>query len=126
MAALGTMGWRAFGAPARQQRGYGDTTWWDPYVENITDTDTYLRRKFRQDVTDKTTGLDVPGLKKRLAEIVAAGKASGEPWRITKPRHLHLEPQRPSDQRRAGWPRRRSERPTAARLGEEGMARGQP
>ena len=84
MAALGTMGWRAFGAPARQQRGYGDTTWWDPYVENITDTDTYLRRKFRQDVTDKTTGLDVPGLKKRLAEIVAAGKASGEPWRITK------------------------------------------
>ena len=84
MAALGTMGWRAFGAPARKQRGYGDTTWWDPYVENITDSDTYLRRKFRQDVTDKTTGLDVPGLKKRLAEIVAAGKASGEPWRITK------------------------------------------
>ena len=26
----------------------------------------------------------MPGLKKRLAEIVAAGKASGEPWRITK------------------------------------------
>ena len=84
MAALGTMGWHAFGAPARKQRGYGDTTWWDPYVENITDTDTYLRRKFRQDVTDRSTGLDVPGLKKRLAEIVAAGKASGEPWRITK------------------------------------------
>ena len=84
MAALGTMGWRAFGAPARKQRGYTDTTWWDPYVEDITDADTYLRRKFRQDVTDKTTGLDVPGLKKRLAEIVAAGKASGEPWRITK------------------------------------------
>ena len=84
MAAVGTMGWRAFGAPARKQRGYGDTTWWDPYVENITDTDTYLRRKFRQDVTDRSTGLDVPGLKKRLAEIVAAGKASGEPWRITK------------------------------------------
>ena len=84
MAAVGTMGWRAFGAPARKQRGYTDTTWWDPYVENITDTDTYLRRKFRQDVTDKATGLDVPGLKKRLAEIVAAGKASDEPWRITK------------------------------------------
>ena len=84
MAAMGSMGWRAFGAPARKQRGYADTTWWDPYVENITDTDTYLRRKFRQDVTDKATGLDVPGLKKRLAEIVAAGKASGEPWRITK------------------------------------------
>ena len=84
MAAVGTMGWRAFGAPARKQRGATDTTWWDPYVENITDTDTYLRRKFRQDVTDKTTGLDVPGLKKRLAEIVAAEKASGESWRITK------------------------------------------
>ena len=84
MAAVASMGWRAFGAPARKQRGYTDTTWWDPYVENITDTDTYLRRKFRQDVTDKATGLDVPGLKKRLAEIVSAGKASGEPWRITK------------------------------------------
>ena len=84
MAAVASMGWRAFGAPARKQRGYADTTWWDPYVENITDTDTYLRRKFRQDVTDKATGLDVPGLKKRLAEIVSAGKASGEPWRITK------------------------------------------
>ena len=84
MAALGSMGWRAFGAPARKQRGYADMTWWDPYVANITDTDTYLRRKFRQDVTDRTTGLDVPGLKKLLAEIVAAGKASGESWRITK------------------------------------------
>ena len=84
MAAMGSMGWRAFGAPARKQSSYVDTTWWDPYVANITDTDTYLRRKFRQDVTDRSTGLDVPGLKKRLAEIVAAGKASGEPWRITK------------------------------------------
>ena len=84
VAAMGTMGWRAFGAPARKQRSYVDTTWWDPYVENITDTDTYLRRKFRQDVTDRSTGLDVPGLKKLLTEIMAAGKASGESWRITK------------------------------------------
>ncbi len=82
--AMGTMGWRAFGAPAREQRGATDTTWWDPYVANITDTDTYLRRKFRQDVTDKATGCDVPGLKKLLAEIVAAGKASGESWYVTK------------------------------------------
>ena len=44
-------------------------------MENITDTDTYLRRKFRQDVTDKTTGVGVETLKKILAEIVAAGKA---------------------------------------------------
>ena len=76
--------WRAFAAPARRQRNYDDMTWWDPYVENITDVDTYLRRKFRQDVTDKSTGVGVEALKKILAEIVAAGKASGESWRITK------------------------------------------
>jgi len=63
---------------------YIDTTSWDPFVANITDVDTYLRRKFRQDVTDRTTGLDTPALKKLLGEIVAAGKASGESWRITK------------------------------------------
>ena len=80
--ALGGRG--AFAAPARRQRGYNDMTWWDPYVEDITDVDTYLRRKFRQDVTDKTTGLGSDALKKLLAEIVASGKASGESWRITK------------------------------------------
>ena len=74
----------AFGAPVRRQRSYDDTTWWDPYVENITDTDTYLRRKFRQDVTDKTTGLSQQELLVRLDEIVAQGKASGESWRVTK------------------------------------------
>ena len=85
MAAAAALGWRgAFAAPARRQRGYYDTTWWDPYVENITDVDTYLRRKFRQDVTDRTTGLGNDALKKLLAEIVASGKASGESWRITK------------------------------------------
>ena len=85
MAAVAALGWRgAFAAPARRQRGYYDTTWWDPYVENITDVDTYLRRKFRQDVTDRTTGLGNDALKKLLAEIVASGKASGESWRITK------------------------------------------
>ena len=76
--------WCALAAPARRQRNYDDMTWWDPYVENITDVDTYLRRKFRQDVTDKATGVGVGALKKILAEIVAAGKASGESWRITK------------------------------------------
>lgn len=35
----------------KEERSYLDTTWWDPYVESITDTDTYLRRKFRQDVS---------------------------------------------------------------------------
>ena len=85
MAATAALGWRgAFAAPARRQRGYYDMTWWDPYVENITDVDTYLRRKFRQDVTDRTTGLGNDALKKLLAEIVASGKASGESWRITK------------------------------------------
>ena len=85
MAATVALGWRgAFAAPARRQRNYEDMTWWDPYVENITDVDTYLRRKFRQDVTDKTTGVGVEALKKILAEIVAAGKASGESWYVTK------------------------------------------
>ena len=31
MAATVALGWRgAFAAPARIQRGYADTTWWDP------------------------------------------------------------------------------------------------
>ena len=68
----------------RKQRHYADVTWWDPYVENIADAETYLRRKFRQDVTDKTTGLSQEALLARLEEIVAQGKASGEPWRVTK------------------------------------------
>ena len=61
-------------------------TWWDPYVEtsSIADEDTYLRRKFRQDVTDTTTGLPQEAVHDRLAEIVAAGKAAGEDWRVTK------------------------------------------
>ena len=85
MAATVALGWRGtFAAPMRRQRNYLDMTWWDPYVEDITDVDTYLRRKFRQDVTDKSTGVGVEALKKILAEIVAAGKASGESWRITK------------------------------------------
>ena len=67
-----------------KQKSYLDTTWWDPYVADITDTDTYLRRKFRQDVTDKTTGLGQEALAKRLAEIAEQGKAAGESWRITK------------------------------------------
>ena len=53
----------------RRQRGYADMTWWDPHVENITDTETYLRRKFRQDVTDKFTGISQKAMHARLAEI---------------------------------------------------------
>ena len=85
-AAAVSLGWGgfAFAAPAGRPRGSTNTTWWDPYVENITDVDTYLRRKFRQDVTDKTTGLGIEALKKVLADIVSAGKTSGESWRITK------------------------------------------
>ena len=75
----------AVSAP-RRQRDFLDMAWWDPYVEtsSIADEDTYLRRKFRQDVTDKTTGLPQEALHDRLAEIVAAGKAAGEDWRVTK------------------------------------------
>ena len=67
-----------------KQRDALDTTWWDPYVENITDSDTYLRRKFRQDVTDKSTGLSQEALKPELARILAEAKAAGESWWITK------------------------------------------
>ena len=70
----------------RKQSSYSDMTWWDPYVENITDEATYLRRKFRQDVTDKSTGLSQEAFAARLDEIVAQGRASGEPWRVTKAR----------------------------------------
>ena len=68
----------------RKQRNYLDMTWWDPYVETFADTGTYLRRKFRQDITDKAAGLSQEALHGRLTEIVAAGKAAGEPWRVTK------------------------------------------
>ena len=70
-------------APVRPRR-YADTNWWDPYVENITDTATYLRRKFRQDVTDKTTGISTDEILKELTSIVAKGAAEGEAWRVTK------------------------------------------
>ena len=70
-------------APAKQ-RGWWDTTWDDPKVADIADVDTYLRRKFRQDVTDPETGVGADELKKVLSEVVASGKASGESWWITK------------------------------------------
>ena len=63
---------------------YNDTTSWDPFVKDIVDSDTYLRRKFRQDVSDPSTGLAVPALKKELKSLVADGTASGEAWRVTK------------------------------------------
>jgi len=84
MAVLGLMGGSASASPERKQRSYLDVTWWDPYVANITDVDTYLRRKFRQDVTDGTTGLSQQAMAKRLDEIVAEGAAAGESWRVTK------------------------------------------
>lgn len=37
-----------------------DTTSWDPHVATIADSATYLRRKFRQDVTDRTTASTSP------------------------------------------------------------------
>ncbi len=48
------------------------------------DVATYLRMKFRMDVTDPSTGLSQAALKKALPSIVAAGKASGEDWYLTK------------------------------------------
>ena len=71
-------------APGKKERSYLDTTWWDPHVENITDTDTYLRRKFRQDVTDKSTGMDQDGILRRMEQIAAEGRATDESWSVTK------------------------------------------
>ena len=71
-------------APVRSQVSWDDVTWWDPHIDNIEDVDTYLRRKFRQDVTDRATGLSQAGIAKRLDQIVAEGKSSGETWRMTK------------------------------------------
>ncbi len=48
------------------------------------DVATYLRMKFRMDVTDPATGLSQDALKKALPAIVKAGKASGEAWYLTK------------------------------------------
>ena len=75
----------------RRQKNYLDMTWWDPHVEEIKDVDTYLRRKFRQDVTDRTTGLSQEGIAKRLSEIVAEAKVSSESWRVTKARCFAAE-----------------------------------
>ena len=97
MTATVALSWRgAFAAPARMQRGYADTTWWDPYVENITDTDTYLRRKFRHDITDKTTGVGVEALKKILAEIVAPFHSTTAPMppQCSKAKNLHIDEKR--------------------------------
>ena len=74
----------ALDGPMSLHRDFHDTIWRDPYVYDIKDSDTYLRRKFRQDVTARGTGLRQEKFGKRLAEIVAAGKASGEPWCVTK------------------------------------------
>ena len=67
-----------------KSRHWRDTTWDDPHVTDIADVDTYLRRKFRQDVTDRTTGVGCESLREALVKIVASGKANGESWWVTK------------------------------------------
>ena len=89
-------GGMSFSSPVRKVRHYRYTNWWDPYVDNIADTDTYLRRKFRQDVTDRATGLSVAELHKELAAIVLRGKATGESWRITKAKCFAFQAERQS------------------------------
>lgn len=78
------MGVASVADSTQRQKNYLDMTWWDPYVENINDPETYLRRKFRQDVTDKTTGINQKDLGLRLDEIVARGRTAGEDWRLIK------------------------------------------
>lgn len=78
----------------RVQKNYLDVTWWDPYVANITDSATYLRRKFRQDVTDRSTGLSFESISRKLSAIVASGRADGESWRVTKAKCFALQVER--------------------------------
>ena len=77
-------------------RRFTDTNWWDPYVESIADAETYLRRKFRQDVTDKTTGLPSDRILEELSAIVAKGAANGESWRVTKSKCFAFQVERQS------------------------------
>ena len=49
------------------------------------DDDDYLLRKFREDVTDRSTGLDNAALLAGVSNIVAKYEGT-EPWRVTKAR----------------------------------------
>lgn len=63
--------------------GYNDMKCRDPHLENTTDADTYLRRKFREDVTDRTTGIGLRELKTEAERIVVAEK-DRLPWCVVK------------------------------------------
>lgn len=63
--------------------GYNDMKCRESCLESITDSEVYLRRKFRQDVTDRATGIGLDALKKEANRIVAAEK-DRLPWCIVK------------------------------------------
>ena len=46
----------------------------------------YLRRKFREDVTDPKTGLGNAALQKGVGELAQNLKTNGVPWRMVKAR----------------------------------------
>ena len=97
LAAVGVSGWACpLRAVLAEGRHWRDTTWDDPFAECIADSDTYLRRKFRQDVTDKTTGLGQKALCELLPKIVAESKASAESWWVTKARCFAAQVERQS------------------------------
>ena len=96
LAAVSSFPYWTSAANQKKPRRYADTNWWDPYVENITDAATYLRRKFRQDVTDRTTGLSSDRIFDELAAIVAKGAAEGEAWRVTKSKCFAFQVERQS------------------------------
>ena len=55
--------------------------------ERIADMPTYLKWKWRMDISDPTTGLDGEALKKGLAAVVAEWKGK-EPWAVVRARML--------------------------------------
>ena len=75
---------RGQAATTQKPQRFSDASPSDADVVDITDCDTYLRRKFRQDVTDLTTGMGSAELERHLFRLCSAAKVSGEPWRITK------------------------------------------
>ena len=97
LAAVGACGWACpLWAALAEGRHWRDTTWDDSFVESITDSGTYLRRKFRQDVTDKATGLGQKALGELLSKLVAESKGNGESWWVTKAKCFAAQVERQS------------------------------
>ena len=57
-----------------------------PPVSTLTNEARYIEWKFREDVTDPSTGLDTKGLTEKAAALRNDLEAKGEDWRVVKAR----------------------------------------